>query len=247
MLDVQIWGIDAMGHHLTNLLLHAANTVMLFLVLRRLTGCMWRAPSSPRCSLCIRFTSNRRVGGGAQGCPLDALPVAGHLDLRELGRAPSLSRYLVVAVLFALGLLAKPMLVTLPLILLMLDWWPLGRFSQLRVVVDQPPRARAESAARRPFSRARHPASSIWLSLVKEKLWLFCDGGGVVRSDIRRPERGWAHSRGQPLSASGAHRQRAGGVHRLHPQMFWPAGLTAMYPHPAVGCRSGRSSRRWLC
>ena len=131
MLDCQFYGLNAGGYHLTNVLLHAATAVLLFLVLRRMTG---RAVAQ-----CL--------GGGLFAVhPLRVESVAWVTERKDvlsglffvltLGAYVSyvrhrfsLVRYLAVMVFFALGLMAKPMLVTLPLVLLLLDYWPLGRMA----------------------------------------------------------------------------------------------------------------------
>ena len=122
------YGQWAGGHHLTNVLLHAATAVLLFLVLRRMTGrCgpRWRR----RCSPCIRCGWNRWPGWPSARRLERPVLHADALRLRRYAARPfSWRRYLAVVVLFALGLMAKPMLVTLPCVLLLLDYWPLGRF-----------------------------------------------------------------------------------------------------------------------
>jgi tetratricopeptide (TPR) repeat protein len=128
MIDWEMWGDDAGGHHLTNVLLHAAAAVLLFLVLRRLTGSLW-----PSALVATLFAVH----------PLRAESVAWVAERKDVlsgllwmmvlyGWAryverPGVGRYLVVAVLFVLGLASKPMVVTLPFVLLLLDVWPLGR------------------------------------------------------------------------------------------------------------------------
>ena len=132
MLDCQLFGLNPAGHHFTNLLLHAASAVTLFLVLWRMTAGLW--PSAlvaavfalhPLHVESVAWIAERR----------DVL--SGLLFMLTLGAygdcaAPeSLVRYLAVMALLALGLMAKSMLVTLPPLLLLLDFWPLGRFRRL--------------------------------------------------------------------------------------------------------------------
>lgn len=128
--DVTLFGQDAGKHHLVNLALHTASTVALFLLLTRLTGRRW--PSWAVAALfgvhplhveSVAWVAERKdVLSGL----LFMLVIAAYLGfVRHGGRA----RYALVVVLYALGLTAKPMLVTLPALLLLLDWWPLGRLS----------------------------------------------------------------------------------------------------------------------
>jgi protein O-mannosyl-transferase len=129
MIDCQLYGLDAGKHHRTNVLLHAATAVLLFLVLGRMTGRQW-----PSALVAVVFaihplrvesvawvTERKDVLGGL----FFVLTLAAYL---HYVRRRSFLRYLSVMVLFALGLLAKPMLVTLPVVLLLLDYWPLGRY-----------------------------------------------------------------------------------------------------------------------
>src|SRR5208337_2681153 len=130
MLDCQLYGLDHPGgHHLTNVLLHAASVILLFLTLRRMTGDLW--PSALAATLfavhplhveSVAWVAERKdVLSGL----FFMLTLAAYADYAR--RPFSLLRYLLVTALFALGLTAKPMLVTLPLVLLLLDYWPLGR------------------------------------------------------------------------------------------------------------------------
>ena len=159
MLDCQLYGLNPAGHHLTNLLLHAASAVTLFLVLWRMTGALW--PSALVAALfalhplrveSVAWVAERR----------DVL--SGLFFMLTLGaygeyvRHPrSLGRYLAVVGLFALGLMAKPMLVTLPPLLLLLDFWPLGRFRPSRQPDTAAPSvaAGAVSLARRSWTSCR--------------------------------------------------------------------------------------------
>jgi tetratricopeptide (TPR) repeat protein len=137
MLDCELYGLNPRGHHLTSLLLHLANVWLLFEVLRRMTG---RAgPSAFVAALFgIHPTHVESVAWIAErkdvlsGLFFLLTLAAYHRWVR--GRTPR--RYALVALLFACGLLSKPMLVTLPCVLLLLDVWPLGRlrFEEVRSV-----------------------------------------------------------------------------------------------------------------
>lgn len=130
MLDCQIYGLKPWGHHLTNVVLHAATAVLLFLVLRQMTGQL--GPSALAAAVfAIHPLRAESVAWVAERKDV----LSGLFFMATLAayvgfvRRPfSLTRYLLVVVLFALGLMAKPMLVTLPFVLLLLDYWPLGRF-----------------------------------------------------------------------------------------------------------------------
>jgi tetratricopeptide (TPR) repeat protein len=147
-LDASLWPrpdgkpAEAFGYHLTNVLLHAANAALLFLALRALTGAYWQSAAAallfavhPLRVESVAWVSERK----------DVLSVFfGLLALwayADYVKRPSLWRYLAVAAAFAASLLSKPMLVTLPCLLLVLDWWPLGRWSGRvgRVVLEKVP------------------------------------------------------------------------------------------------------------
>jgi len=132
MLDCQLYGTRAGGHHLTNLLLHLASTIALFLVLKEITGALWRSAFvaavfaiHPLHVESVAWIAERRdvLSGLFFMLTLGAYVRYVHLP-RFLGR------YLIVMLMLALALMSKPMVVTLPFVLLLLDYWPLKRFSQ---------------------------------------------------------------------------------------------------------------------
>jgi tetratricopeptide (TPR) repeat protein len=130
MADCQIYGLNPAGHHLTNVLLHAAAVVALFLVLRQMTGALWRSAVvaavfaiHPLRVESVAWVAERKdVLSGL----FFMLTIAAYL--RYVRCADHLKiHYALVVIVFAMGLLCKPMLVTLPLVLLLLDYWPLQR------------------------------------------------------------------------------------------------------------------------
>jgi Flp pilus assembly protein TadD len=133
MLDCQLFGLDAGWHHLTNLAIHAAATVLLFAVLRRITQARW--PSAMVAALfalhplhveSVAWIAERKDVLGALFWMLTLATYA-----RYVAR-PEPSRYAWTLAAFALGLMAKPMLVTLPLVLILLDYWPFARGFRIR-------------------------------------------------------------------------------------------------------------------
>jgi tetratricopeptide (TPR) repeat protein len=154
ILDFQLYGEDAAGHHLTSLLLHLANSVLLFLLLRRLTKAMW--PSALASALFalhpmhvesvawiserkdvlstlfwmlavwmyVRYVEKQKASSFAKTSAF-AGPTVDTSEDRESGKRKLY--YALALVFFILGLMAKPMLVTLPFVLLLLDYWPLER------------------------------------------------------------------------------------------------------------------------
>jgi protein O-mannosyl-transferase len=150
MLDVQLYGLHAGGHHLTNLVLHVSNSVLLLLLLRRMTGALWKSAA-----VAALFAVH----------PLHVESVAWVAERKDVlstlfwiltmwayltyARRPGAGRYAAVLLVFALALMAKPMVVTLPLILLLLDVWPLGRVSLSwhRLVLEKTPMFALSAAA----------------------------------------------------------------------------------------------------
>lgn len=135
MLDCQIYGLKPRGHHLTNLLLHTANTILLFLVFRRMTGALWRSffvaalfGLHPLHVESVAWVSERKDVLSALFWMLTLWAYVKFAEESKLPEGKSKLFYGLALGFFALGLMAKPMLVTLPFILLLLDWWPLERF-----------------------------------------------------------------------------------------------------------------------
>ena len=132
MADCQFYGLQPWGHHLTNVLLHGMVSILLFLVLRSMTGALWRsafvaavfAIHPLRVESVAWVTERKDVLSGV----FFMLTIAAYVHYTRKPR--SLSRYLPAFFLFALGLMSKSMLVTLPFVLLLLDYWPLCRFAQ---------------------------------------------------------------------------------------------------------------------
>lgn len=132
MLDCQLFGLDASRLHMTNLLLHTANTVLLFILLLRMTKALWSSAFvaaafaiHPLHIQSVAWVAERKDVLSALFWLLTML-----LYVRYTERS-SIGRYVLSLFVFALGLMAKPMLVTLPVILLLLDYWPLKRKDSL--------------------------------------------------------------------------------------------------------------------
>jgi len=133
MLDIQFFGLKPLWHHLTNLLFHIANALLLFFVLHRMTKALWKS-AFVAALFALHPLHVESVAWAAER--KDVLSTFfWMLTLAAYGsyaRDTRFRRYLAVMALFALGLMAKPMLVTLPFVLLLLDFWPLDRFGGSR-------------------------------------------------------------------------------------------------------------------
>ena len=177
MLDCQVYGLRAGGHHLTNVLLHAAAAVLLFLVLRQMTGCVWPsalvaavfAVHPLRAESVAWVTERKDVLSGL----FFVLTLWAYV--RYVRHRFSLLRYLAVIVLFGLGLLAKPMLVTLPFVLLLLDYWPLMRVrrreSRGREEGERGREGERETSGRRPAAESPLLPLSPSPPLVRRLIW----------------------------------------------------------------------------
>ncbi len=145
-LDAQLFGGRAWGFHLTNVLGHAINVLLFFRLLERLTGATWRSAAAAalfavhplRVESVAWVTERKDVLSTFFGL-LSLLAYGWYVD------RPGLARYAAVAVSLALGLMAKPTLVTWPFVLLLLDYWPLGRLrtdpapGTVAMPTDRPP------------------------------------------------------------------------------------------------------------
>jgi Tfp pilus assembly protein PilF len=129
LLDCAIGGFNPAVYHTTNVLFHAANSVLLFLLLKRMTGALWKSAVVAALFAChpvhvesVAWITERK---DVLSTFFWFLAMLAYVNYSAKGGA---GRYSFVLIFFALGLMAKPMLVTLPFVLLLVDWWPLGRF-----------------------------------------------------------------------------------------------------------------------
>jgi tetratricopeptide (TPR) repeat protein len=228
-LDTTLWGQVTWGYHLTNVLLHAANTTLIFLTLRALTGACWRSAAvallfavHPLRVESVAWVTERK----------DVLSTFfGLVALRayvHYAAAPSARRYVAVALALALSLLAKSMLVTLPFLLLVLDWWPLRR-------VDGSP-APSIAGIGEPVDAGGpvRPAARGWPHLIAEKVPLFAlvAASAAVTYYVQSAQGSVMGLTKFPLSA------RLGNVALSYvaylSKTFWPTGLAVFYPHPGA-------------
>jgi len=139
MLDHELYGMHAGGYHGTNVLLHLGNTLLLFWALMRMTGAPWRSGMvaalfalHPLHVESVAWIAQRKDVLSTFFWILTLLCYVRYVE------QPGRQRYLPVMVVFILGLMSKPMLVTLPFILLLLDYWPLGRLRIESFMVTPP-------------------------------------------------------------------------------------------------------------
>ena len=209
MLDVQLYGFDATAHHVTSVLVHAATTVLLFASLLRMTGALWRSALvaglfglHPIHVESVAWVAERKDVLSAFFWMLTLWAYAAYV------RQPRMSRYAWVVASFAVGLMAKPMVVTLPFVLLLLDVWPLHR---LELRADWWTSARALLCEKLPLFALSVSSSVITFVVQRE--------GGTVASGVRLP---LVERLGNALITYVSYIGKA----------LWPLHLAAYYPYP---------------
>ena len=221
MLDVSLYGLNPGAFHTTNLFLHLANSVLLLVLFQRTTGRLWPAAAvaalfalHPLHVESVAWISERK----------DVLStffgLLAMLAYHRYTLAPALGRYLVVTIFFLFALAAKPMLVTLPMVLLLIDYWPLGRLGaapsvgkSVRLVVEKVPLLALTAAS----------------CIVTYQAQL---ASGAVKNFERFPlDLRLANALVSYLSYLG--------------KIFWPSGLSAFYPLP-VRIAAGKATAAGL-
>ena len=244
MLDCQLFGLNPGGHHLTNLLFHVANTLLLFLWLNQLTGALWRSAMvaalfawHPLHVESVAWAAERKDVLSAFFWMLTLIAYTRYAQKRSKveGRGSSAdittqvldSRfstldYLLSLFFFACGLMSKPMVVTLPFVLLLVDFWPLKRFSRFTFHVSRSkhastlnPQPSTESAAR----------------LICEKLPFFALAlaGSVVTYQVQKSAGAVWLAGAVPLYSHVGNALLS--CLRYLSKCFWPVDLAVLYPY----------------
>jgi tetratricopeptide (TPR) repeat protein len=208
-LDWQLFGADAGRHHLVNALLHSASAALLMIALVMMTGATWRSTLvaalfalHPLHVESVAWVSERKDTLSGLLMMLTLIAYVRYT------RRPAVGRYAAVVVLFALGLMAKPMLVTLPLVLWVLDYWPLRRLTsngasqRRRIVIEKLP--------------------LLGLSIISALITVIAQRGGGAMASGDRISLPWRFVNAVITSVSYLR------------QMLWPVNLSIYYPHPAV-------------
>ncbi len=240
MLDGQLFGTAAWGHHLTNVLLHAANAVLLFGALRTMTGATW--PSALAAALFavhpLHVESVAWVSGRKDlvSTLFGLLAVWAYVAYARRGTTVA---YAWCAIFLTVGLLAKPMLVTLPVLFLLLDYWPLRRTVALAT------RSRAPSggagAAHGRTSSGPAGDATLW-RLVAEKVPLaaLALAAGILTLVLQRLAGTTEHAGAVPLVPRIANAVVS--YVRYLGKTFRPTDLAVLYPHPNL---PGGTPWRW--
>jgi protein O-mannosyl-transferase len=221
MVDYEIYGLNPKGYLLTNLFFHIANSLLLFLVLFRMTGAIW-----PSAFVAAMFAFH----------PLNVESVAWVSDRKNVlstffwlltmwaylryAEKPAVKRYSLVILFFTLGLMSKPMLVTLPFVLLLLDYWPLRRL-----------KFEQERGANEILEKKIAKGSGIFRPVFeKVPLFLLTIGSSIVTVTANNIGSGVKSFEALSLQA----RLTNAMVSYLEylGKMLWPSKLALLYPHP---------------
>ena len=238
MLDCEAYGLNAAGHHTINLFLHAANTVLLYALLRRLTGALWRSAVvaalfalHPIHVESVAWVAERKdvlslffgllclhayvSYATERSCRFEEPDGCDDETAPRVRKAEALSGqtsgvyYTLTLLLFAFALMSKPMLVTLPLLMLLLDFWPLSRFE---------------------LSTLNYQSL---ISLVREKLPLFLLSAASCLITFQVQKAGGAVAGLQQLPLAARISNSIVSYLRYLGKLFWPSDLAILYPFRA--------------
>ena len=245
MLDCQLYRLNPGGHHSTNLLFHVANTLLLFLLLRQLTGALWRSAFvaalfawHPLHVESVAWAAERKDVLSAFFWMLALMAYTRYAQKRsrvegrgsrENSAVPALDSrlwtldYGLALLFFACGLMSKPMVVTLPFVLLLLDFWPLNRFSSFQFQI---------SSSEEPSTLNHQPSTESAFRLIYEKLPFFALtlAASVVTYFVQTSGRTLWLPAERPFSSRVANALWA--YERYISKTFWPADLSIFYPYP---------------
>jgi tetratricopeptide (TPR) repeat protein len=211
MLDCQFFGLRPGPPHVVNVLLHTTDSVMLFVVFRRLTGAFWRSAMvsalfawHPLHVESVAWVAERKDVLSAFFWILTLWAYIRYVEESKIQNPKHKLFYALALLFFALGLMAKPMVVTLPFILLLLDWWPLKRLA-----VDD----------RRACSR-----------LILEKVPFGILAAGSCAMTLIAQNRGGAVATLEFVSLGTRASNSIVSYLRYAEKLFWPSNLSAIYP-----------------
>jgi tetratricopeptide (TPR) repeat protein len=219
MLDIELYGLNPGAHHQTNVIFHLFNALLLFLILRKMTGGLWQSgfvaalfALHPLHVESVAWVSERK----------DVLSTFFWLltmfSYARYAAHPGVGRYLPVVGFFILGLMAKPMLVTLPFVLLLLDYWPLRR-------IQSNPAGGGIG-----FTKKQLPG--LFLIWEKIPLFLLALASSVVTYMVQKKGGAVGSMEIYPFTARVANALVS--YVKYLGKMIWPAKMAAFYPHPSV-------------
>src|SRR5437660_41578 len=220
MVDCQLFDLKPGGHHFTNVFLHTIATILLLIALYQMTDALWQSAFvaavfaiHPLHVESVSWVAERK---DVLSAVFFMLTLGAYV---RYARAPSIARYLAVAALLALGLMSKPMLVTLPFVLLLLDYWPLKRFV---------PSPSVKSKAKWLDWWERQSRKLSGLMLEKIPLIALSAISATVTFLAQRQALGWTEDLPVSLRFNNAVVTYIAYIW----QMLWPVKLAVFYPHP---------------
>jgi tetratricopeptide (TPR) repeat protein len=221
MLDFELCGLNPAGHHMTNLLLHMVNALILFWALQRMTGSLWKSffvaalfALHPLHVESVAWVAERKDVLCTFFWMLTILAYARYVE------RPGTRRYAGVLACFVLGLLSKPMVVTLPFVLLLLDYWPLGRMETERWAFSSASVLPSPGGTNFPYRLLIEKIPLFLLVVLSSALTLFAQwrAGGV------------GSLKALPLSERIANALVSYVQYVI--KTAWPHDLAVLYPHP---------------
>jgi Flp pilus assembly protein TadD len=219
MTDSWLFGLRPSRHHLTSVLLHALNATLLFFALQRMTGAIGRSlvvalffAVHPLRVESVAWVAERKDVLSGWFFMLTLLAYAQYVQESEIRKLRSRVFYVLAVIAFALGLMSKPMLVTVPFVLLLLDWWPLKRVSDEK-----------GAALHLPLDTSRRTS----LLIEKVPFFLLAAIASVVTFQVQRS--GAAIVKTVPLIVRGENALAS--YCRYSGKLFWPLDLAVYYPH----------------
>ena len=247
--DIQLFGLNAGGHHLTSLVIHCCNGVLLFLLLRSITGAFWRSAVvaalfawHPTHVESVAWAAERKDVLSTFFFLLTLWAYARYAQEKlKADNAPSAEGgkskpgsfgrqfYWVSLSLFALGLMSKPMLVTLPCVLLLLDFWPLGRFTRSATPTSEDCNVECLSPGKGGYGRT---TGTMWRLVMEKAPFFALSFVASVITFVAQKEGGAVSSlTAVPLAARVANMVVS--YSRYLIKVIWPVDLAVFYPLPS--------------
>ena len=227
MLDCQLYDLNPKGHHFNNLLFHITNTIFLFLILKRMTKAIW-----PSAFVAALFALH----------PLHVEPVAWVTSRKDVlsgffwmmtiwlytyyAERPGIKRYLLVFLSFAFGLMAKPIIVTMPFVLLLLDYWPLKRLRIKHLSIN------CASHLSKNLNNDQSISSKFWLLYEKIPFLILSILSGLIAFLAEKRVGALPSLESFPIVIRLANALESYLDYILH--MIWPLNLSVFYPHTGI-------------
>jgi tetratricopeptide (TPR) repeat protein len=250
MLDCQLFGLNPGLHHLVNIFFHIANTLLLFFILHRMTKGLWQSAFvaavfaiHPLHVESVAWVAERKDVLSTLFWTLTMGAYVFYVERREL------KRYLLTLFFFALGLMAKPMLVTLPFVLLLLDYWPLSRLETEKLLVTEHKQSEKSSKMRlkkkerrrsaikaehvnKPEKQTRQRPAIGHIVLEKVPFFVLSLASSIVTYMAQQKGGTVGSLQSYPLAARIANAlvSYCGYIGK----MIWPENLAVLYPHPGM-------------